>query len=76
METPMVLEPDGLEKLVLTRGLLTCCKVDILSCQLESFTNKVGELKPNGQGLREPLERIGSHWWGFLTLESPCLPTP
>ncbi|XP_061322023.1 tRNA (32-2'-O)-methyltransferase regulator THADA-like isoform X1 [Pezoporus flaviventris] len=40
VETPTVLEPDGLEKLVLTRGLLTCCKVDILSCQLESFTHK------------------------------------
>ncbi|XP_075290912.1 tRNA (32-2'-O)-methyltransferase regulator THADA-like isoform X2 [Opisthocomus hoazin] len=35
-----VLEPDGLEKLVLTRGLLTCCKMDILSCQLESFTHQ------------------------------------
>ena len=45
MEVPPVLDPDGLEKLVLTRGLLTCCKMDILSCQLESFTHKVGELK-------------------------------
>ncbi|XP_068269074.1 tRNA (32-2'-O)-methyltransferase regulator THADA-like isoform X1 [Nyctibius grandis] len=40
VEAPPVLEPDGLEKLVLTRGLLTCCKMDILSCQLESFTHK------------------------------------
>ncbi|XP_030316686.1 thyroid adenoma-associated protein homolog [Calypte anna] len=40
VEAPQVLEPDGLEKLVLTRGLLTCCKTDILSCQLESFTHK------------------------------------
>ncbi|KAM6297769.1 tRNA (32-2'-O)-methyltransferase regulator THADA-like [Aegotheles albertisi] len=40
MEAPTVLEPDGLEKLVLTRGLLTCCKMDILSCQLDSFTHK------------------------------------
>lgn len=65
MEAPPVLEPDGLEKLVLTRGLLTCCRMDILSCQLESFTHKVGELKPSGQGLREPSERAGSHWWGL-----------
>ncbi|XP_061865677.1 tRNA (32-2'-O)-methyltransferase regulator THADA-like isoform X2 [Colius striatus] len=41
MEVPPILESDGLEKLVLTRGLLTCCKTDILSCQLESFTHKV-----------------------------------
>ncbi|KAM9219236.1 tRNA (32-2'-O)-methyltransferase regulator THADA-like [Leptosomus discolor] len=40
VEAPPVLEPDGLEKLVLTRGLLTCCKTEILSCQLESFTHK------------------------------------
>ncbi|XP_065502807.1 tRNA (32-2'-O)-methyltransferase regulator THADA-like isoform X2 [Caloenas nicobarica] len=40
VEAPTILEPDGLEKLVLTRGLLTCCKTDILSCQLESFTHK------------------------------------
>ncbi|XP_063207350.1 tRNA (32-2'-O)-methyltransferase regulator THADA-like isoform X1 [Chroicocephalus ridibundus] len=40
LEVPPVLEPDGLEKLVLTRGLLTCCKTDILSCQLESFTRQ------------------------------------
>ncbi|XP_065707970.1 tRNA (32-2'-O)-methyltransferase regulator THADA-like [Patagioenas fasciata] len=40
VEAPHTLEPDGLEKLVLTRGLLTCCKTDILSCQLESFTHK------------------------------------
>lgn len=53
MEVPPVLEPDGLEKLVLTRGLLTCCKTDILSCQLESFAHRVGELKPNGQGFGE-----------------------
>lgn len=63
MEVPPVLEPDGLEKLVLTRGLLTCCKMDILSCQLEGFPQKVGELKPSGQGLREPLERAGSCLW-------------
>ncbi|XP_059683898.1 thyroid adenoma-associated protein homolog [Gavia stellata] len=40
VEAPPILEPDGLEKLVLTRGLLTCCKMDILSCQLESFPQK------------------------------------
>ncbi|KAM6051607.1 tRNA (32-2'-O)-methyltransferase regulator THADA-like isoform 2-T2 [Theristicus caerulescens] len=40
VEAPPILEPDGLEKLVLTRGLLMCCKTDILSCQLESFTHK------------------------------------
>ncbi|KAM6119705.1 tRNA (32-2'-O)-methyltransferase regulator THADA-like [Phoenicopterus ruber ruber] len=40
VEAPSVLDPDGLEKLVLTRGLLTCCKMDILSCQLESFTHQ------------------------------------
>ncbi|XP_074015836.1 tRNA (32-2'-O)-methyltransferase regulator THADA-like [Numenius arquata] len=40
VEVPPVPEPDGLEKLVLTRGLLTCCKTDILSCQLESFTHR------------------------------------
>ncbi|XP_054248877.1 thyroid adenoma-associated protein homolog [Indicator indicator] len=40
VDVPLVLEPDGLEKLVFTRGLLTCCKVDILSCQLESFTHQ------------------------------------
>ncbi|XP_063272290.1 tRNA (32-2'-O)-methyltransferase regulator THADA-like isoform X3 [Prinia subflava] len=40
VEVPPVLEPDGLEKLVLTRGLLTCCKTEILSCQLEGFPNK------------------------------------
>ncbi|XP_041890886.1 thyroid adenoma-associated protein homolog isoform X1 [Corvus kubaryi] len=40
VEVPPVLEPDGLEKLVLTRGLLTCCKMDILSCQLEGFPHK------------------------------------
>ncbi|XP_053938762.1 thyroid adenoma-associated protein homolog isoform X2 [Cuculus canorus] len=40
VEAPTSLEPDGLEKLVLTRGLLTCCKMDILSCQLKSFTHQ------------------------------------
>ncbi|KAL2298502.1 hypothetical protein Nmel_015501, partial [Mimus melanotis] len=40
LEVPPVLEPDGLEKLVLTRGLLTCCKMDILSCQLEGLPHK------------------------------------
>ncbi|XP_053815843.1 thyroid adenoma-associated protein homolog [Vidua chalybeata] len=40
VEVPPVLEPDGLEKLVLTRGLLTCCKMDILSCQLEGVPHK------------------------------------
>ncbi|XP_066187467.1 tRNA (32-2'-O)-methyltransferase regulator THADA-like [Sylvia atricapilla] len=40
VEVPSVLEPDGLEKLVLTRGLLTCCKMDILSCQLEGLPHK------------------------------------
>lgn len=65
---PRVLEPDGLEKLVLTRGLLTCCKMDILSYQLEGLPNKVGELKPSGQGLREPLERAGRCLWCLLVL--------
>ncbi|EMP40256.1 Thyroid adenoma-associated protein like protein [Chelonia mydas] len=32
-----VLSSDGLERLVLTRGLLTCCKKEILSCRLDSF---------------------------------------
>ncbi|XP_032620614.1 tRNA (32-2'-O)-methyltransferase regulator THADA-like isoform X1 [Chelonoidis abingdonii] len=36
METS-VLSSDGLTRLVLTRGLLTCCKKEILSCQLDSF---------------------------------------
>ncbi|XP_054700686.1 thyroid adenoma-associated protein homolog isoform X1 [Grus americana] len=40
VEVPPILEPDGLEKLVLTRGLLTCCRTDILSCQLENFTHQ------------------------------------
>ncbi|XP_039580405.1 thyroid adenoma-associated protein homolog isoform X2 [Passer montanus] len=40
VEVPPVLEPDGLEKLVLARGLLTCCKRDILSCQLEGLPDK------------------------------------
>ncbi|XP_066418463.1 tRNA (32-2'-O)-methyltransferase regulator THADA-like [Molothrus aeneus] len=40
VEVPPVLEPDGLENLVLTRGVLTCCKMDILSCQLEGLPNK------------------------------------
>ncbi|CAN8192980.1 unnamed protein product [Coccothraustes coccothraustes] len=40
VEVPPVLEPDGLEKLVLTRGVLTCCKMDILSCQLEGLPHK------------------------------------
>ncbi|XP_064024513.1 tRNA (32-2'-O)-methyltransferase regulator THADA-like isoform X2 [Pogoniulus pusillus] len=40
VSVPLVQEPDGLEKLVFTRGLLTCCKMDILSCQLESFTHR------------------------------------
>ncbi|XP_064322676.1 LOW QUALITY PROTEIN: tRNA (32-2'-O)-methyltransferase regulator THADA-like [Phalacrocorax carbo] len=39
VEASPILEPDGLEKLVLTRGLLTCCKMDILSCHLESFAH-------------------------------------
>uniref|UniRef100_A0A8C8SWJ4 Thyroid adenoma-associated protein homolog n=1 Tax=Pelusios castaneus TaxID=367368 RepID=A0A8C8SWJ4_9SAUR len=39
VETP-VLNPDGLERLVLTRGLLTCCKKEILSCQLDSFPHQ------------------------------------
>lgn len=63
MEVPPVLEPDGLEKLVLTRGLLTCCKMDILSCQLEGLPHQVGELKRSRQGLKEPLERAGSCLW-------------
>lgn len=69
VEVPPVLEPDGLEKLVLTRGLLTCCKMDILSCQLEGLPHKVGELKPSGQGLREPLQRAGSCLWCLWILE-------
>ncbi|XP_038008017.1 LOW QUALITY PROTEIN: thyroid adenoma-associated protein homolog [Motacilla alba alba] len=40
VEVPPVPEPDGLEKLVLTRGLLTCCKMDILCCQLEGLPHK------------------------------------
>ncbi|XP_050779936.1 thyroid adenoma-associated protein homolog isoform X1 [Gopherus flavomarginatus] len=32
-----VLSSDGLARLVLTRGLLTCCKKEILSCRLDSF---------------------------------------
>uniref|UniRef100_K7FDB6 Uncharacterized protein n=1 Tax=Pelodiscus sinensis TaxID=13735 RepID=K7FDB6_PELSI len=32
-----VLSSDGLERLVLTRGLLTCCKKEILSSRLDSF---------------------------------------
>ncbi|XP_039360755.1 thyroid adenoma-associated protein homolog isoform X3 [Mauremys reevesii] len=31
-----VLSSDGLARLVLTRGLLTCCKKEILSCRLDS----------------------------------------
>lgn len=65
MEAPPILEPDGLEKLVLTRGLLTCCKTDILSCQLESFAHKVGEHKPNSQGCGNPLHRPGSRQQGL-----------
>ncbi|XP_010212522.1 PREDICTED: uncharacterized protein LOC104567407 [Tinamus guttatus] len=40
VEATSVPEPDGLERLVLARGLLTCCRTDILSCQLESFTHQ------------------------------------
>ncbi|XP_030913328.1 thyroid adenoma-associated protein homolog [Geospiza fortis] len=40
VEVPPVLEPDGLEKLVLTRGVLTCCKTDILCCQLEGLPHE------------------------------------
>ncbi|KYO25481.1 thyroid adenoma-associated protein-like protein [Alligator mississippiensis] len=32
--------PDGLERLVLTRGLLTCCKNEILSSRLESHPHQ------------------------------------
>ncbi|XP_007435523.1 thyroid adenoma-associated protein homolog isoform X1 [Python bivittatus] len=32
--------PDGLEKLVMTRGLLTCCKKEILSCLLDDTPQK------------------------------------
>ncbi|XP_039188467.1 thyroid adenoma-associated protein homolog [Crotalus tigris] len=35
-----ILRPGGLEKLVLTRGLLTCCKKEILSCLLEGAPPK------------------------------------
>lgn len=76
METPTVLEPDGLEKLVLTRGLLMCCKVDILSCQLESFTHKVGDLKPNSQGLGEPLERAAATGGVFSPWKARSCPLP
>lgn len=62
MKAPLVLEPDELEKLVLTRGLLTCCKMDILSCQLESFTRQVGELEPTAEDLGILLHGTGSHW--------------
>ncbi|KAM8797588.1 tRNA (32-2'-O)-methyltransferase regulator THADA-like [Eudromia elegans] len=40
VEATSVPELDGLERLVLARGLLTCCRTDILSCQLESFTHR------------------------------------
>ncbi|XP_058014598.1 thyroid adenoma-associated protein homolog isoform X2 [Ahaetulla prasina] len=33
-----ILNPGGLEKLVLTHGLLTCCKKEILSCLLDGGT--------------------------------------
>ncbi|XP_053136408.1 thyroid adenoma-associated protein homolog isoform X2 [Hemicordylus capensis] len=33
--SPCAWSPDGLETVALTRGLLTCCKKEILSCQLE-----------------------------------------
>nr|XP_025046325.1 thyroid adenoma-associated protein homolog [Pelodiscus sinensis] len=36
-----VLSSDGLERLVLTRGLLTCCKKEILSSRLDSFQPQV-----------------------------------
>lgn len=62
VNVPLVQEPDGLEKLVFTRGLLTCCKMDILSCQLESFTHPVGELKSNTRGLESALHEAGSCW--------------
>lgn len=42
VENPRVLDPAGLERLVLSRGLLTCCKGDILSCRLDSPTQQVG----------------------------------
>ncbi|XP_038043613.2 tRNA (32-2'-O)-methyltransferase regulator THADA [Anas platyrhynchos] len=40
VENPRVLDPAGLERLVLSRGLLTCCKGDILSCRLDSPTQQ------------------------------------
>ncbi|XP_040432824.1 thyroid adenoma-associated protein homolog isoform X1 [Cygnus olor] len=40
VENPSILDPARLERLVLSRGLLTCCKGDILSCQLESLTQQ------------------------------------
>ncbi|XP_035196809.1 thyroid adenoma-associated protein homolog isoform X2 [Oxyura jamaicensis] len=40
VENPRVLDAAGLERLVLSRGLLTCCKADILSCQLDSLTQQ------------------------------------
>ncbi|XP_070618935.1 tRNA (32-2'-O)-methyltransferase regulator THADA-like [Erythrolamprus reginae] len=35
-----ILNPGGLEKLVMTRGLLTCCKKEILSCLLDGALQK------------------------------------
>lgn len=69
MKAPPVLEPDELEKLVLTRGLLTCCKMDILNCQLESFAHQVGELEPTGGGFGDPLA------WGWQPLGGSVDPT-
>lgn len=63
VENPRVLDPAGLERLVLSRGLLTCCKGDILSCWLDSPTQQVGEFIPRGL---EPLAQLcfDSHQWG------------
>ncbi|XP_021268661.1 thyroid adenoma-associated protein homolog isoform X2 [Numida meleagris] len=38
VEAHSIPEADGLEKLALSRGLLTCCRADILCCQLEGST--------------------------------------
>lgn len=41
MEAHSIPESDGLERLVLSRGLLTCCRADILCSQLEGITCQV-----------------------------------
>lgn len=41
MEAHSIPELDGLERLALSRGLLTCCRADILCCRLEGSTCQV-----------------------------------